>query len=341
MRIGIYTWWRKQGVSYIAAQLAEKYLKLGNKISIFYPVIDKDVHPKESEWLAPPGLSYGEWLSKFCPHLVVFVYHFPYLEAYETKNKNIRMHYVPFWERTKEYRSSMDICDAILTPTRSCNGIFRIKSLRDRVINLDWGLDIPISNPKPKKTTTTLLYIQGYPESRRRGDFAIGAMNHLMDNPNTLAEIIYVDHINRRDLPGYEYFLKSRDGRVTVYDHLSREDILRRIENADLLLWPTCREGLGLIGLESIYKGTPVLGFSVPPLHEFLNNENSELSVQTLGKSFEGITEVVNPNYAEYLKSAERIFPRLSRMNVPTLASAKRRNEGFRMNWEHYVRRYL
>jgi glycosyltransferase involved in cell wall biosynthesis len=185
-----------------------------------------------------------------------------------------------------------------------------------------------------------LLYLAGFPQIRRRGDFVFRAFEEIAKYEDIHLTVRWMDRLLERDLSLFHRAIQSHVGKVHCSNNRSREGILQDYQDHDLMLWPTCREGLGLIGLESVYHGTPVVSFNVPPLHEFLiNGINSVLSNHSVGSSFEGIPEIHQPSYESFRESLLVAIQNIDRLTETTSLPCYSRINTFNKQWDQFLGR--
>ncbi len=260
------------------------------------------VHWREKDWV-DKSTSYEAWLSKN-PSVVFFIHHCFLDQVQENVKKGIKSVYVVMWERFCDYKKSADLVDVLVAPTANCLRFLHRMGYGVKTVYIPWMVDYHKTPPKPSREPLRLFFSQGLPESRRRGDFAYRAVGQLLKEGFSIELLVnHVDHILPRDRTELK---KLPTDKVKVYsntDFTSHIDLMRK---SDLFLWPTLREGLGLMGLESLSVGTPVVSFDVPPVNEFLaHGVNSTLAECSTRWFRDGVPEVDadEKSYESYLKA--------------------------------------
>jgi phosphatidylinositol alpha-1,6-mannosyltransferase len=97
----------------------------------------------------------------------------------------------------------------------------------------------------------------------------------LQEHPGARLVIVGRGHMKKRLLKnarklGVEHALFIRSS-------MSFEDLAQHFRSADLVVYPSYYEGQGLIPLESLASGTPVVTVNQPPLTEMIDNSVGDL----------------------------------------------------------------
>lgn len=299
----------------MAAQAACLMQSMGLSVTIRpFEKLQFGVHPKEQDWLDADS-TYSGWLKKHSLHSVFFIHHCPYDQVVQTRQFGARSVYIVMWERFVDFEKSARLVDLLIAPTMSCYRFLRQLGYGDKTFYVPWVVEDYGVEPSPPHNPVRLFYSQGMPEPRRRGDAAFMAMATALGSGMDLTiTVSYLDHLLPRD----KIFLdRLPPNRVQVYANPSRAEHLELMKQSDLFLWPTTREGLGLLGLESIELGVPVVAFDVAPLNEYLADGVNARLVQGQSSQFRpGVPEFVMDHKAflRYSQCLQEAVTRLSRL---------------------------
>jgi glycosyltransferase involved in cell wall biosynthesis len=127
------------------------------------------------------------------------------------------------------------------------------------------------------------------------------------------------------------------NGRVELFKGPSWEKHHLLFGQHDLVVWPTLFEDVGLIGLGSIYMGTPVLAFDMPLIGEYLKDGvNGVLVPCDLDYRWPGAAQVT-PNYrvfGEYLESMLDRPEYLTKLRQSVHTGVQSRRDTFFTRWQ-------
>lgn len=336
MAVGFSCWWRRQGISYMAAQMADMLAdqRVPSTIRPFEKYED-GVHPRERHWI-DRNCAYPTWLNKHRPKAVFFIHHCPLDQVQENVKQGVKSVYVVMWERFVDYEKSARIADVLVAPTAGCYQLLQNRGYANKTVYIPWMVPIHTSKPPSNGKPIKLLFAQGLPEPRRRGDFVFRAVNQMLKEDRDLELAVhYVGHLLPRDrlemnrLP--EVQLMANPDSVT-HNHALRM--------ADLFLWPTTREGLGLMGLEAIAVGTPVVAYDVPPLGEYLaHGVNASLAKCSLHWFRDGVPEVEQDEvaYQSYLGALRYALDNLNELKHRVFQGLENRQLRFNQSWQQLL----
>ena len=89
-------------------------------------------------------------------------------------------------------------------------------------------------------------------------------------------------------------FLKNNNlnNTVKLFDPVAQDKLNEFYGNFDCLVFPTYRESLGLVAVEAMSCGVPVLGSDIPALREYISHKNNGYLFEA--KSSSAITDAVS-----------------------------------------------
>jgi len=139
-------------------------------------------------------------------------------------------------------------------------------------------------------------------------------------NPNVDLTVATSGGLSRKSkvcLAALQDFLGKR---CTTLKSRSWHDQVIAMAESDLTVWLPLHDGLGLVGLTSIYVGTPVVSWDVPPINEFLNNGADSILVKCGVSCNQNGRPGVRPNYDDLAEAITTL------VREPKFLSALRRN---------------
>jgi glycosyltransferase involved in cell wall biosynthesis len=106
----------------------------------------------------------------------------------------------------------------------------------------------------------------------------------------------------------------------------------------DIVLWPAEIEGFGLVGVESIYMGTPIIAYDVPPMSDIvIDGINGVLVPCKHGGAANNIV-FAEPNAYNFIdKSVDAINNKLVELNKHTKTGKKSKRSKFNSAWKKII----
>lgn len=339
IKAGFSIWWRRQGISYLAAQMALLFEKRGIPTTIRpFEKYEKGVHWREDTWLYDKG-TYSSWLDIQKPSVVFFIHHCPPEMVQENAKKGVKSVYLVMWERAIDYERSMKNCDWLVATSDSCKKFLDETHHASKTLLIPWMMDYHSTPVRPVSDTVKLYCPQGLPEPRRRFDFAYRAIGELLKEGRKLQTTIsFVGHLLPRD----RQELVHMGGKFALESKVDWVSHTYYMKMADLVLWPTTREGLGLVGMESILQGTPVVAYDVPPVNEYLaHGVNSSLARCSIRWFRRGVPEVNvdDRGYEHYLGALRYAIDHLPELKNRVYQGLDHRRARFDEGCNHLLKR--
>lgn len=145
--------------------------------------------------------------------------------------------------------------DFLLVPSNWCRDIFLAGGIQIPIRVIPLGVD-PAMFPflhRPERKTFTILW-QGFHEQDRKGYALVDRAFEELDLPNSRI-IKKTTPFSSQSLMQWEF----RHNRWDLCKNMTRAELLLLLREADLSVNPTAGEGFGLIPLEHMATGLPVL----------------------------------------------------------------------------------
>ena len=116
---------------------------------------------------------------------------------------------------------------------------------------------------------------------------------------------------------GNKKSLKFENKNIKTYGFLNNKEIFKLMQQTDILLFPSHREGLGLTILEALYFGNYVIASKIGGIPEIFGDEY-DFYCDLSGKSiYENIVKILNVDITEYTKIRDEV---LYKFNVKNLS---------------------
>ncbi|HTB22363.1 MAG TPA: glycosyltransferase [bacterium] len=184
-----------------------------------------------------------------------YVHYFPYLPA-------------PFvrWANKVLTRWMCNRCTLVIAPTPAIRDVLRSYGVEHRIEVLPTGLDAQVfvkSGVHKSKYGAAdhelLLSCAGRTGREKNMDLLIDALAKIAPEVPPFKLVIAGDGPERARL---EQRVKDRGlaGRVVILGYIPRADVLDLMEASDLFVFPSVTETQGMVVIEAMGRGTPVLG---------------------------------------------------------------------------------
>jgi glycosyltransferase involved in cell wall biosynthesis len=220
-------------------------------------------------------LGYGVWLMKQRPRAVVANIHHPLAIDRENALRQARGLAAKvsklFWYPWVMQRWVAARLDRIITGSdASADSVAAAFGLpRERIRVIHDGVEAEVFRPLPdvEREPNRILFV-GNSEDRNKGIYyLLHALRQLRGQLPFHLRVIH--HPGSRGAPRLVQEL-GLQGRVTFLEDLSRDDLVRQYNRAQLFVSPSLYEGFGLPAAEAMACGTPVVATSAGALSEIV-----------------------------------------------------------------------
>lgn len=246
---------------------------------------------------------------------------------------------IPMWhELQSNSKKVLQAVDAVVCPHTSLSNVFR-----------RW----------PSIRTHYVPWCPGTPLTSRAGlrsDGCVHALVAMFDQAPKYVETTFIDELVRilDALPCVHFTLAYASSQMKGHSLNRLRGLHKRygdrfalargvaVRNRPLLyarhdvtLWPSCSEDIGLVGLESLSMGTPVLGWKVPPFDEFLTCDGAQLVSCTVHQSPIGVCSAEG-NFYKFGVAAQQLLSdpaRIVKMQQACYPVLKTRQQEFVEFW--------
>ena len=160
------------------------------------------------------------------------------------------------------------ICCGSEWGTRMLRG--RLPSLENRIRTIYYGIQPPDLNPAPLPLTPPILLLIGRFVPEKGFDTAIRAFSYLKKTGSSAKLLIAGDGVERISLEQLVDELGIANA-VEFTGEIPRDAVYTMINRAALVLVPSYKEAFGLVALESLQMGRPVIASNTGGLPEIVS----------------------------------------------------------------------
>jgi hypothetical protein len=207
----------------------------------------------------------------------------------------------PLWhELTKRQRRTARVAHHIVAPSRSCGDWIKERWQVRNCLTAPWDVGIPNTFREdmhdPARYRLLIPAFDGAVAELPLAQFE----DLLTSRPDVDLTFAFTPSQARSMLRRWLQSLQRRFGdRVSLRCAVPWQQRQLLYAQHDLTIWLANKASTGFVGLTSLSMGTPVLAYSVSPLYEFLNTQNSVLVPCTVEHTAQGLP-YVEPNHQQF-----------------------------------------
>jgi len=145
---------------------------------------------------------------------------------------------------------------------------------------MPWDVLTPVTKPREKESAPT-IYVPLHDSQAAKSNLAVFNVIHgvLEQMPKVRAIVTGGARWSLRAVRAVRRLKRLHGDRFHFTKQPRPAERLEILGKAHLMVWPACYENFGLVGLDAISMGVPVVAWDVPPLTEFLQNQQNALLV--------------------------------------------------------------
>lgn len=344
MKIGFDVQYKPHDAVYAALRLSDSLKYLGYDTTLFSNKTPK--HNYGCDWdklvVTPKDMSYKQWLHGLS-HVIWPVP--PNKDVVQKVGKSIVTIALAPWDCLPGYvKGSLKLCAHVVTPClENSDTIKKEANIRD-VSTIYWDSSIPMTrkdssdvNSKKPRVLVPLHSSQGL-----RCDLeSLFTLIVSVSNECPQAEITI--SYSPKSMPwevrkAVREFLKAYKCIKGVIDDTTCTSSLLLYGNSDIVLWPAEIEGFGLVGIESLYMGTPVVAYDIPPMSTIITNGMNGMLVPCDSSGSKGGVIYAEPNLDEFIKIASTaINENLVSLNKNTKIGRRSTRSLFYSQWKKLI----
>lgn len=184
-----------------------------------------------------------------------YVHYFPYLPASLVR-----------WANRQLTRWMCNRCLMVIAPTPAIRDVLRSYGVKHRIEVLPTGLDAQVFRKTGAKKAAygaadheLLLSCAGRTGREKKMDLLIDALARVESRVPPFKLVIAGDGPERARLQKRIHDL-GLEGKVSILGYIPRAEVLDLMEASDLFVFPSVTETQGMVVIEAMGRGTPVLG---------------------------------------------------------------------------------
>lgn len=280
MRIGIFTRYRNNDTTHYALTLANWLRQRRVPVSIRTQGKPDAVDPYWDK-LVERGGTFTSWAKKCTA--VIWTHRPPIDQVSWTRKQKIRTIYTPPWSDLDT--SALQLYSQffrVVLPSRVSAELLRKAGVENAItIPVYPGLPVTIKNSRPASAQLQILFdLTTHDKQPSCSEWLHSVANILDSAPDSSACVMHAQ------LPGkarkvVKELRQEFQSRFTAHDRLSHAERHLCFSRADLSVIPLARDDFGLAVSTSMYLGTPVIAYNMPPASELIRNARNGLLVDT------------------------------------------------------------
>lgn len=344
MKIGFDVQYKPHDAVYAALRLSDSLRGMGYETTLFSTI--KKQHVYGCEWdsmvVTPGELSYTKWL-KGITHIVWPVP--PTREAVQLVGKNIVTIALAPWDCLPNYtKRSFKACAHTVSPCATVTQLLRKEYGLSNTSTSVWDSPLPVTRKLPSGVNTknprVLVPLHASQGLRCDLDCLFEVLEGVSARcPHASLTVSYSPKcMSWNVLKDLRHFLGKRKHISSVIDAATCVSSLLLYGSHDLVLWPAEIEGFGLVGIESLYMGTPVIAYDIPPMSDIIiDGINGMLVPCNQGGAPNG-PMFAKPDAVQFIETATiAIDNRLADLNKHTRMGRKAKRTSFNKAWKKII----
>lgn len=345
MKIGFDVQYKLHDAVYAALRLSDSLKALGYETTLYSKLKKKHIYGCDWDSLVttPEDMSYEEWL-KTITHIIWPVP--PNKDTVKKVGKNIVTIALAPWDCLPSYtKGSLKLCAHTVSTCSENTKVLKAGSSLTNISTIEWDSFIPIThkafgsvdlnNPK------VLIPLHSSQGLRCDLDSLFDIIEGVIHGcPKAKIAISYsLKSIPWEISKELRSFVRKHSSSVSlVLDAATCVSSLLLYGSHDIVLWPAEIEGFGLVGVESIYMGTPVIAYDVPPMSDIvIDGINGVLVPCKHGGSVNSIVFAEPDAYNFIDKSVDAINNKLVELNKHTKTGKKSKRSKFNSAWKKII----
>lgn len=275
--IGICTRYRKCDSTIAALAIAKHFDRIGRRYKLLpddwrVPIVDKGFDNKVLRQ------SYSNWL-KGLKHIIwTMPADNQFIEL--AHEQGIKSTLYTSWDQLEPFDEAvLDSFSQVLMPSIVQAMQLRTKFKLKSIGVLPYYCDMPITKKKGNLDNIK-IFISLYGNQVKRVELQALTMlaQILNDNSKTTLTIATSKGLAPYTIKDLKALSKKFTSRLRIIDCLWHEHVIE-MGNHDLTIWPCKFDGMGLVGISSLYMGTPVIAWDINPVNEYLSPGRNSLLV--------------------------------------------------------------
>ena len=342
MQIGFRLKYQRSDATFAAFRVADFAQGLGYDISFSSTLRQlPSVHAGWDRYLNRNAKAdYYRWVQSGLSH-VFFVGEVNGAELMAAKKTEAKCILICLWDELEQTASdALPLFDTIVCPNVKTLKLLKSKLNLENLLHVPWDPGVPLTQENrdiDPKRLGLLWPLDGSQSTHQEPKFLPIAESVLKQCPNVWMTITYSSLMPAQGVKELRRLYQLGDGHVELVRNASWDKHLLLFGQHDMTIWPTLIESIGLIGLSSLYMGSPIFAFNHPVIAEMTREgKNGILVPCELQPNWLGVP-YVKPNYqdfGQYLVRAAKDTKALDEMRGWTFVGLKERREAFSTEME-------
>lgn len=278
MKIGIYTQYSHSEPTYAALRIADWASSRGLDAAIMTSTSrPPELHRAwDRRLLMRQQTSPKDWLES-CD-AVIWTGIPPEHEAAYIRGEGVKTVGLAMWRELKDgHRQIYKNLDAVVAPSQAAAVAIQNAWDLSNVHAVPWDAGWPpvVKHPSRLRSDHVRVLLPLVDDMPDRTEWSVlRVLEQLLDRDNVHATVSFLPSMLRPACIRELEHIAETCGRLTLDRSRPYMDRPFLFASHDVTLWPSQVEDIGLIGLHSIAAGTPVIAFDIPPINEFINDQN-------------------------------------------------------------------
>jgi len=338
MKVGLRIPYQRCDATFIAIQPAKVAQEMGFDVEIMSR--DRPASVLLSGWdrlvLRNSKLSYEDWIKT---GLGCLLYTEPSVmeEITSASAIGVKPYCLVCWNSITEAESKlMSSFTRLICPSRCVKELLVDKLKLSNAVACPWDPGVPITQDLRDVAEDNVAVLWPIENGRSSLGFLDTFELFLRRCPFVWATVIYYSDLSSAVVKDLRRLALSQSGRVELIKNPSWDKQQILYGHHDLTIWPTLTENVGLVGLCSIYMGTPVIAFDHPLVGEIVSDGKNGILVPC-NLSYNWLeVPCVDPDYSlfgDYLVQVVSDVELLTRLRRTTANGLQRRRKQFQSFW--------
>jgi len=279
MLVGVHTRYCRCEATLLAHRIADVVQQHGADVTLY--THDNHWPPLQPTWdkrvIRSRDVSYTRWAAD-CSCIIWT--EIPTLAQLRWANDHgKRTVVIPDWrDLGTAHRRILEAAGTVVCTSRYFAGLLQDRWHLNNCLTTCWDPGVPLVEKRvPPEGRIRLLYPLEWITPASQPSIIL-MLSHLLNVADVALTVLYlpsrIDSPCRRFLDNLQ---NMHPDRVKLLRRAPLTDLSWHFAAHDLTIWPSASDHTGCGALMSVYGGTPVVAFNVPPLNEFLSPTNSSL----------------------------------------------------------------
>ncbi len=173
--------------------------------------------------------------------------------------------------KRRMFKETLKRCDALLVSTKKLGNLYSGLIDKNKIHHVPIGVDTLVFKPAKSQKGTMTIFTSGLLHKRKGFEYLIRAMPKIIEEVPESELVIAGDGIHRSYFEGLVSELDLQK-KVRFLGYLPRQIMLRHYQNCSLFCLPSLSEPFGMVILEAMACGKPVVATNVGGIPEIVKN---------------------------------------------------------------------